>query len=362
MKKIDYAYQIDSFRLFAMITIFWNHCSFLKLNDKTDYIFETYFHYGGIGVEFFIMLSGLLIGLLYANKEWNKKYIIDFIKKKAIRLFPIYWISLLFFLPEILYSVNIDNLFADILSFSLLQSLSPVTWGYYNSPAWTISTLWIMYLLSPLFSKFLDKIINIHQVFLLLFLIVIGYVVNNFFYYSNESTIWFFYISPFYRWITFVQGMIVGRLLLVDYFSYMQYDYKKKSIWELGLLLFFFVLFFTVSRNDHSGFFYSWYFVIFLYVFYFGGGAFSKIMSRKCLVNLSKISFSFYLFHWFVTVKVSHMVLSRLNIDKTFFNLTILLIIELLLTFIIAYLITRYVENPICRILYTKNGINKKNS
>lgn len=346
-KCINYAYQLDAFRLFAMITIFWNHCRFLKLNEASDQLFESWFHYGGIGVEFFVMLSGLLVGIIYINKPWDKNYTIDFYKKKAFRLFPMYWISLLFFLPEILSAKGLLGWGANGMSFTLLQSITPKTWGLYNSPAWTISTLWIMYLLSPFFSKILDKLSGRQQIALILTITVVAYILNSRYYYTNQTSIWFFYISPFYRWVTFLQGMIVGRLAATDLFSYKKVDDKVKSLVEVLVIGLFIGFFLIIHRKDNAGFYYPFYFIIFLYVFYIGGGIFSKLLSAKWLFNLAKISYAFYLIHWFVTVNISNYILSHYLHNYTYGNLMILFFVELAFTLGLALLMNKYIENRI---------------
>lgn len=346
-KGINYAYQLDAFRLFAMITIFWNHCRFLKLNETSDQLFENWFHYGGIGVEFFVMLSGLLVGIIYIKKPWDKNYTIDFYKKKAFRLFPMYWISLLFFLPEILAAKGILGWGANGISFSLLQSMTPKTWGLYNSPAWTISTLWIMYLLSPLFSKFLDKLNSRSLLILLIAITVITYILNSRYYYTNKTSIWFFYISPFYRWVTFLQGMIVGRLVATDIFLYKDVKGNVKTLVEILVLGLFIGLFLLIHRKDNAGFYYPFYFIIFLYVFYIGGGIISKLLSAKWLFNLAKISYTFYLIHWFVTVNVSNYLLAHCLHNYSYGNLMILFFVELAFTLGLAFLMNKCIENSI---------------
>ena len=71
----------------------------------TGTFFETYnvsflagmFKFGGSGVDVFFVLSGFII--TYANREYigKPKNINQFFKKRAIRIFPIYWIIISFF-------------------------------------------------------------------------------------------------------------------------------------------------------------------------------------------------------------------------------------------------------------------------
>ena len=56
------------------------------------------FKFGGAGVDIFFVLSGFII--TYANKNYiiKKINVFNFLKKRIIRIFPIYWVILSFFL------------------------------------------------------------------------------------------------------------------------------------------------------------------------------------------------------------------------------------------------------------------------
>ena len=151
--KDGYAYQIDTLRFIAMLSIFCNHCTFFNGIPELSVFFERYFHYGGIGVEFFILLSGFLA--LYTYKSGQKAAV--YFKKRFFRLFPVHWFCLLFFIPLLLNNLSVKNLASFLMTSTLTQSLTPYTWGTYNGASWTISTLWLMYILTPLLVRVPQK-------------------------------------------------------------------------------------------------------------------------------------------------------------------------------------------------------------
>lgn len=60
-----------------------------------DYMFFAYQYGGGIGNIMFFMLSGFLMSYCYKEKIWNQDIkFIPYIKKRLIKLYPIYFVGI----------------------------------------------------------------------------------------------------------------------------------------------------------------------------------------------------------------------------------------------------------------------------
>ena len=269
-----YALQIDGLRLIAMVSIFCNHCDFLKLNPATDYLFEHFFHFGGIGVEFFILLSGFMAAISYNPNTGAKTYF----KKRAIRLFPVHLICMLLFIPLILYTPSIEKIVALFLTTGLLQSISPNTWNYYNPASWTISTLWLLYLMTPYIMRRIANIRKGRIITILILSIVAGFYLNSLFFDQAE---WFFYISPFYRIVTFLQGILLAQIIKLSTMDF--HTRLTATVFEMLVLGVFVAELVVVTKVSHCGYFYTLPIMLIIMVFYVGGGIFHESYRQKLL-------------------------------------------------------------------------------
>ena len=344
-----YAPQIDSLRFFAMLSIFCNHCVFLKEDEISLTFFEQYFHYGGIGVEFFILLSGFMAGYTFKPSIPPKEYI----KKRAIRLFPVHWFCLLFFIPFAFLSLNcIESKIVSLLSsILLLQSVTDYTWGIFNSASWTISTLWLMYIITPFLMR---KLKNVHVYVLasiLLLSVIIGFIANFYYY---EENVWFFYISPFYRIVTYMQGLLLACIYPKVSMSFEKLSFISKSLFELVVIIAFILELLVVSPYSHYGYNYTLIMLLIIAIFFSGGGILTNVLSNKFLVRMSKISFSFYLVHYWVCTTFTTAYMKLLNLLPTVENMYYIFIADLIITIVLAVLVYEFIEKKFTNYLIKK--------
>ena len=124
-------------------------CILVALMHITLTFSETYhtsflgdiFKFGGSGVDIFFVLSGFII--TYSNKKYigNRARIIQFLKKRVIRIFPIYWVIISVFLVLQLllssfYRTHFQLSAANILNTYLLlpnhNMVNGVSWSLTN--------------------------------------------------------------------------------------------------------------------------------------------------------------------------------------------------------------------------------------
>lgn len=155
-----------------MFGVFLNHCTFLKYNECCYDFFEKYLHWGGLYVELFILLSGFFAAYTCYRTVWDKQQYKKYVIKRFVRIFPVHWtcciLSVIVMAILGMLTFSKSNLISMAATISLLQSLSPHTWAYLNAPSWTISTLWILYLLIPLMMYLIKKLSTSQSTFILL--------------------------------------------------------------------------------------------------------------------------------------------------------------------------------------------------
>lgn len=291
-----YAYQIDTLRFVAMLAVFMTHCTLLKMTENGLAFYNKYCIFAGYAVEFFIMLSGLLQA--YFFKEFDihdRRAYLGYIKKRALRLFPLHWVCMLIFLPlSFLFLGPMPAIRAFVPTALLLQSCHRLTVLTINGPAWTISVLFILTIATPWLMNNVRKLSNAKVCVAILF--VMFFVEHFQFLWLEElrpKDVWFFYASPHARILNYMEGLVLGHLL--KNFTTMTFVEKHATILETIIIGIF--LFTTVKLQRQFFFVYSS-MAIMLYVLFLGKGFISRVLSAKVFQNISKLSFAFYLIHY----------------------------------------------------------------
>ncbi|MDO8512949.1 MAG: acyltransferase family protein [bacterium] len=130
-----------------------------------------YVTWGGIGVTLFLILSGMAIELSYAKKKVDFR---EFMLKRIQRIYPIYWMTLIFAILITLYLGNPLGFTWKNYLFNAtgLQGLSGMHWEtiFISPVTWFIGLIMALYLLYPFVSKMMDKQKN----FILLAILIIS--------------------------------------------------------------------------------------------------------------------------------------------------------------------------------------------
>ena len=176
--------------------------------------------FGDRGVEFFFLISGLLIGIKYfdSGKMDNLKCTAEYALLKAKKIYPLYILTKLLMLVSLVqhwkeHEIGTVKLLSIIgINLLYLQSWIPSEDYYWalNSATWFLSDLLFCYL--TIFAFFwLARKINTEATVTILFILEFGW---EFFVlkYLESWTTFLIYIFPLYRTLDFGIGICIGIL------------------------------------------------------------------------------------------------------------------------------------------------------
>ena len=109
---------------------------------------------GYIGVTFFFLLSGFVLGYNYGDRAESGQFRpLHFYKSRLARLYPVYLLGLLISLPilreEWTAHTHSDFWLGLVLTPLMLQGWHPTLMNFWNTPAWTLSCEVMFYLMLP---------------------------------------------------------------------------------------------------------------------------------------------------------------------------------------------------------------------
>lgn len=152
---------IDSLRILGIALIVLEHVSSTNLYP---WIWEYYprfdilglynGNYGTIGVSIFLFASGLSLAVSYGDIS-TKEQLVDFYKKRLVRIYPPYWMAVLF---AVVMDPNVIHIHFSMIALLRVvtgfQSLGATTqaefYGVINSSLWFISLILSLYILAPI--------------------------------------------------------------------------------------------------------------------------------------------------------------------------------------------------------------------
>ena len=290
--------------------------------------------FSGIGVEFFILLSGFFSAFTYKDITFR-----EYIAKKCYRLLPVHWTCLL--IGAYLLGIRCGKIpYLSPVSAILGQSLIPGC-GDTNPPSWTLSTLFILYILTPSLYKYYRNINKKHLMPIAVFLSVVSTFLNSLFYNpEHKFMFWFLYVSPYYRIVTYTIGMFVGLYVKNSRTENTRFNSSFSEV--LSLMCLFCSIYFL---RKAAGFWYTLPLVLVILSFAKPcRGIVSGVLTVKPLLNISKLSFCFYLIHFPILQYVEY-ILSKYEIQSTYILLMVVFV-SFCASLLAANVLHRYVEIP----------------
>ena len=282
--KID---TLTSLRFFAAFAIVLYHI---------PYVLPTLYRGGafaqmGIGVDFFFVLSGYVLGITYGERaNWSAA---DYFRRRFARIYPVYllttvmWVVLLLNYWQIPAQDKFNSGIAHLLLVHAFLSGPLYTLGF-NAPAWTISNEAFFYAVFPFVRRRWAPLVTIATLALYIFLYrasfdALNAVYPNFFGYFPLATFWKFGLGVALAqlWTPRTLGYLVGTVLELAAVALMLFAavHGFPLPGDLGDIARASVTLFTIA------------------VFACQSGALSRLFRLPAMVLLGDASYSLYLWH-----------------------------------------------------------------
>ncbi|WP_198024171.1 acyltransferase family protein [Sphingorhabdus lutea] len=170
IKNKDYRTAINALRGFAAIYVVFYHLRYFTIYPW----FREFppLKYGYIGVDFFFMLSGLIIAHVYLKKaqHFSAKFWANFLWLRIARLLPVHLLIMVFLLCSAYIAAilgneskwpNGENLLDWLLLATLVRQWTLPDTYVWNEPAWSVSAEMFAYIfifpIAALFHKFFNE-------------------------------------------------------------------------------------------------------------------------------------------------------------------------------------------------------------
>jgi peptidoglycan/LPS O-acetylase OafA/YrhL len=313
MVTVNRIFGLDIMRFIAITLVIINHTYKYTLFSKLKYSID--FYLGFIGVEFFFILSGFLIGsILIKYNESNKirlSQIKNFWIRRWFRTLPNYYLMLFIYFvvdtyinPSILLHVNYLSYCVFLQNF---KKVHPVFLG----PAWSLSIEEWFYLTFPLSIFCLQKIFKKKDAAfrVAIFIFIIGSLLFRLIASNNLTALW---DSGFRK----IMPLRLDAIAIGVLFAY--FKTKNKEEWDTQKVIYFqfgsvglCLLMFALAKADISVsnlniFFKTLFFSLipisigFLLPYFDGIKTIKNQTITKTITHISLISYSMYLTHWLI--------------------------------------------------------------
>ncbi len=328
---IKYREYIEGFRGIAVLLVLFFH--YFKLIPN-----------GYIGVDFFFVISGFLVGGIVLEKHENHEFsFLTFYIKRINRIIPVllFYIIIavifLFFLPIDFKVFHLYEIVASLISLSnfLYQSLS----GYFDNAAtyklllhtWSLGVEEQFYLVLPiLISGLLFFGIKKKIQILLCVVIIAGSIVAVLLVKDENLT---FFLLPFRFW-EFIVGLLIFQtkkskqisnnflsiltIIFCVFILFFPAD-NYRSIFTVFSVLVFGLIFYCIEVKDKTNFI-------------------ALLLKNNILLFVGKVSYSLYLSHWIVFYFMFNMI----NLKKqSFLGFLLYMVLSFLLSVFSYYLVEK---------------------
>lgn len=211
LKKLNI---LESIRGGAALYVFVSHFMLGYFINRTNK-FSLIFSFGQEAVILFFLMSGFVINLSYSQKNisfW------EYFKKRFLRIYPLFFLSILFVISYILISDSTFDIQTLIGNLLMLQDMGPLKPGtivdtFGNSALWSLSYEWWFYMMFiPIYRSGNKKNISI-------FIVVLS------------SLLYFVFPIQLLRWLLYFgiwwSGALLAELYLLKSLSF------KKVLYEI---------------------------------------------------------------------------------------------------------------------------------
>jgi len=160
--KLGYYKQLDGVRaIAALMVMFYHFFSPIHAESRWLQMVTKYSVFGQTGVSLFFVLSGFLITRILLVTKTSPSYFKDFYARRALRIFPLYYLFLLifYFVAPFLLNTQIVSFGKQVYDWVYLQNFAMTFNWPSNGPAWywSLAVEEHFYLLWPCLVFFLSN-------------------------------------------------------------------------------------------------------------------------------------------------------------------------------------------------------------
>lgn len=311
-----HALALDTFRVIAILMVFAGHTIFFDsaLGNGQTVLPPGYYNIGGLAAHFFIVLSAFFAAYSYEKSiaQGYKAYV----TKRMRRLYPVNWMLLPFYVATCLilgnYNRPLGTMAVDILlSGLLLQELFKFSAQVFNLPAWTISTLFILYLITPALMQPLKRIRGAHWWVALIIALTVGDICyRQWLVHMKPDNVWLNYASPVCRIIAYLEGLALGyaaRQLTAP-----GWVRNYATLWETLVTGIVVCCLFYLPVNNYvcDNIFFLCCPVVIALFFQKDGGRLSSFFGKEIFSGWSRYVYSFYLVHYLILL-ISNLIFGK---------------------------------------------------
>lgn len=354
-------FGLDVMRATAIMMVIIGHLHWIFM-PSTSLFMGLLSIFGFLGVEFFFVLSGFLIGRiileLYLKEDFTIKAVRFFLKRRWYRTLPNYYLLLIINIAIAFYmSYPIDRWWNYFIFQHNFASPLPL----FFSESWSLSVEEYVYLLLP-FSLLLLSVLCKSQHKLLVFLLTVISLMAL----SIIAKIYYNYTTTNHtinQWNTGLKSVVIYRLdsILVGVvcawiafrFSLFWQKYSSLLFISGSMLIGFIFVGFGYFQLLIEDFPFYWN-VLYLPILSIAIGCLLPFLSSwnvkstkgtKPIIFISKISYSMYLLHYGIVLQLmKHFIVFD---NQNLIELTLFIFTYLLLTIFLSYLLYRFYEKPI---------------
>jgi peptidoglycan/LPS O-acetylase OafA/YrhL len=296
--------SIQYLRAIAAMLVVFSHIAWKNMQIGGESI--NWWHTAGsFGVDIFFIISGFIMVFITHNRPMKEKKIETFLKKRFIRIVPLYWFYTL--LALVIYLIIPERVNSGGGETEIVKSffLLPLDKGqvYLLNVAWTLHYEFIFYILFAIGLFFSQKY---RYVFVGL-MILTSLIYKAFF--VDDTTSYIIHSLASDIFFEFAMGMLL--FFLID---------KKEFplVLSLASLIIGIMLFYFIFSGEKITYLYHLYTGVSAFLICFGVVSMERVWRKKEIKFLSKIgdaSYTLYLLHPFVLVgtlmvynKVTHFV------------------------------------------------------
>jgi len=309
--------ELDVFRgIAALSVVLYHYTTRYNITFEKETMNWFQFSYGHYGVQLFFIISGFVI---FMTLERSKN-VIDFIKRRFIRLYPTFWISMIvtFIVTSLTGIIRFERSFIDFfVNFTMIPNL--LRFKAIDGVYWSLEVELLFYFFMVILLSF--KLLK--------------YVFSLMFFWFFVGILIQYFKLPYFN-VLFITDY--SYLFIAGISFYKIWKSEKINFLKYHILIFL-CLSYGFAKNVEEGIIVLLCFSLF-YLFIYQKIKF--IANFKTFRFFGNISYALYLIHQFIGMTIIFF-LSKVIDNYFVLLLTPLVVVSTLL----AYIITYYIENPI---------------